>query len=112
VLVIRDRPYNIDRSIEMDLGEMTIGFTESFDEGRFSKYPKKRVMTRTMIIDAKDMGIRMLPENVVMAEPFNMIIKITNPAFSPEIEKINTLEFDKSGLIEITFSTKLTLNLT
>jgi hypothetical protein len=47
-------------------------------------------MTNTLIIDAKEMGIRMYPENVVMAEPFDLKIEITNPAFSPEIEKINT----------------------
>ena len=65
-----------------------------------------------MVVDARDMSIRMLPENLIMAEPFDLKIEITNPAFSPEIQKINTKDFDKSGLIQVNFSTKLILHLT
>jgi hypothetical protein len=43
----------------------------------------------------------MLPENFVIAEPFDMKGRITNLAFSPEIEKIDSREFDKSGNLEI-----------
>jgi len=46
----------------------------------------------------------MLPEKFVMAEPFDMKARITNIAFSPEIEKIDSREFDKSGNIEVEIS--------
>ncbi len=50
-----------------------------------------------MIIDAKELSIRMMPEKFVMAENFDLKIDITNVAFSPEIERIDSKEFDKSG---------------
>ena len=53
VVVIKDRPLNILHSIEVDLGEISIGFLEQSDEGRFKNYPKKKTITNTMIIDAK-----------------------------------------------------------
>ena len=39
-----------------------------------------------------------------MAEPFDMKAKITNVAFSPEIEKIDSKEFNKSGNLEVEIS--------
>ena len=53
VVVIKDRPYNDTHSIEVDLGEISIGFLESTEEGRFIRYPAKKAITNTMIIDAK-----------------------------------------------------------
>ena len=54
----------------------------------------------------------MMPENYVMAEPFDLKARIKNLSFSPEIEKIDSREFDKSGNIEIEISPKLNLHLT
>ena len=56
-----------------------------------------------MMIDARQLSIRMLPENFTMAEHFDLKCYITNVAFSPEIEKIDSAEFDKSGnfIIEV-----------
>jgi hypothetical protein len=51
--VIKDRPYNNKNSIEVDLGEISIGFVEQLEEGRFKRYPTKKVITNSMIIDAK-----------------------------------------------------------
>jgi hypothetical protein len=103
VVVIKDRPYNNERSLEIDLGEINIGFLEQFEEGRFKRYPKKKTLTSTMMIDARQLSIRMLPENFSMAEHFDLKCYITNVAFSPEIEKIDSAEFDKSGnfIIEV-----------
>ena len=53
----------------------------------------------------------MLPENFVMAEPFDMKARITNLAFSPEIEKIDSREFNKSGNLEIEILPQLNLHL-
>jgi hypothetical protein len=53
VVVIKDRPYNNKNSIEVDLGEISIGFVEQSEEGRFKRYPTKKVITNSMIIDAK-----------------------------------------------------------
>ncbi len=53
VVVIKDRPYNDSHSIEVDLGEISIGFEEQLVDGRFKNYPTKKVLTNTMIIDAK-----------------------------------------------------------
>lgn len=58
------------------------------------------------------MSIRMLPEEFVMAENFDLKIDITNVAFSPEIEKIDTKDFDKSGHLAIEILPKLNLHLT
>ena len=53
----------------------------------------------------------MLPEKFVMAEPFDMKARITNLAFSPEIEKIDSREFNKSGNLDIEIVPQLNLHL-
>jgi hypothetical protein len=53
----------------------------------------------------------MFPEKFVMAEPFDMKARITNLAFSPEIEKIDSREFNKSGNLEIEIVPQLNLHL-
>jgi hypothetical protein len=57
LLIVKDRPYN-DAALEMDLGEIKMSNTQRVMTGRFSKAPDKIVYLTSLIIDAKDLGIK------------------------------------------------------
>ena len=60
-IIVKDRPY-FERYLEIDLGEINISSRNSKETGRFKDYPDKIVLTKSMIIEAKELGIKFQPE--------------------------------------------------
>jgi|LauGreDrversion4_2_1035121.scaffolds.fasta_scaffold99777_4 hypothetical protein len=57
-IIAKDRPY-FEKYLEIDLGEICITSKNGKEAGRFKDYPDKTVLTKTMIIEAKELGIKL-----------------------------------------------------
>jgi hypothetical protein len=57
LLILKDRPY-LNESLEADLGEIIITSKQRIETGRLKTAPLKQAFMNTMVIDAKDLGIK------------------------------------------------------
>ena len=83
VVVLKDRPYNTDTSIRMDLGLIHITSKLEKNFGRWVNFPEKEVLLNVMTIDTENVHIdykKSGQNNIVITPNFDMRI---------ELEKVN-----------------------
>jgi hypothetical protein len=88
-VILKDRPY-LDRSLELDLGEIRIINEKRTDKGRYKSAPFKETFLNTLIIDAKDLGIRYSTDQFAVAEPFDMKVDFSLLSYSPFLPNIDS----------------------
>jgi len=88
-LLIKDRPY-FDKTLEVDLGELSIRIDERYIKGRFKMAPEKSLLQSLFIIDCKEVSIRYSEDKFIVAEPFNLRVVFANLVRSDLLHMIDS----------------------
>ena len=80
-VIIKDRPYS-EQGLEVDLGEITMCNEYSIAENRFKGAQFKKLHMTSLILEAKDMGIRSKIDDFAIAEPFDIKMNFTYLSYS------------------------------
>jgi hypothetical protein len=109
LMVLKDRPY-LEGNIVIDLGKISISNTTKQTEGRWKSKPKHPVLTTTMTITAKDLGIWFNNKEFELAPSFDMHISFEKLNYTSLLDDsylskgIDLLDLDISYHINIDFS--------
>jgi hypothetical protein len=97
--------------LEIDLGEMTMLNEYGTVQGRFKGAPFKETHITTLIIEAKDLGIRAKLDDFAIAEPFDLKLCFSYLSYSKLLPQVDSHSLDKSFKVDIDIKPSLGLRM-